>query len=98
MVEIIKFRVCFRRPALHLIRKKYPRIGLFGINFTNQEGHDLPDPDDGVAVEAKVELKEDVDQTMANDLIVLEDSVISNVEINSESLTLNHLMLPSSQM
>ena len=68
--KIMKYGVSFRQSALHLIRKKHPGIDLSRIKFTSLEGHDLSDPDDGVA-EVETDF-EDVDQT--EDLPTLEDS------------------------
>ena len=62
MANVIKYEIGFRRSTLFFIRQKHLVIDLSWINFANLEGHDIPDPGDGVVAATEVEANDDYDE------------------------------------
>ena len=68
-----------------MIGKNHLGIDLSQINFIGLKDHDLPDSNDRVVANTKVEFDEDVDQSMTKDLIAFKDSTVAHDEANNES-------------
>ena len=48
IADIVKFGMGFRHSALFMIRRKYPNLDLSYVDLTLMEGHEKPDPANGL--------------------------------------------------